>query len=126
MDEIDSIASRGGISLGVPTGFSELDEITNGMHAGQMIIVAARPGVGKSTIGMDFMRSCSIKHGMASVIFSLEMSKTEIVMRLLSAEAKIKLSDMRSGKMSDDDWTRLARRMSEISEAPLFIDDSPT
>ncbi|PTR25814.1 primary replicative DNA helicase [Rhodococcus sp. OK519] len=125
MDEIDSIASRGGISLGVPTGFSELDEITNGLHAGQMIIVAARPGVGKSTIGMDFMRSCSVKHGMASVLFSLEMSKTEIVMRLLSAEAKIKLSDMRSGKMTDDDWTRLARRMSEISEAPLFIDDSP-
>ena len=62
---------------------------------------------------------------MASVIFSLEMSKSEIVMRLLSAEAKIKLADMRSGRMSDDDWTRLARRMSEISEAPLFIDDSP-
>jgi replicative DNA helicase len=71
------------------------------------------------------MRSCSIKHRMASVIFSLEMSKSEIVMRLLSAEAKIKLADMRSGRMSDDDWTKLARRMSEISEAPLYIDDSP-
>ncbi|WP_069161288.1 replicative DNA helicase [Nocardia altamirensis] len=125
MDEIDSIASRGGISLGVPTGFTELDELTNGLHPGQMIIVAARPGVGKSTLGMDFMRSCSIKHGLASVIFSLEMSRTEIVMRLLSAEAKIKLGDMRSGRMSDDDWTKLARRMSEISEAPLFVDDSP-
>ncbi|WP_227979111.1 replicative DNA helicase [Nocardia spumae] len=271
MDEIDSIASRGGISLGVPTGFTELDEVTNGLHPGQMIIVAARPGVGKalaldtplptpsgwttmgavavgdelldahgqstrvlaatetmterpcyevefsdgavlvadaehqwltmarsgatrprvrttleiestlrdmagqldhripatpgrperqivdvrkvdtvpvrcvevdnadhlylagrsmipthnSTLGMDFMRSCSIKHGLASVIFSLEMSRTEIVMRLLSAEAKIKLGDMRAGRMSDDDWTKLARRMSEISEAPLFVDDSP-
>ncbi|WP_067852653.1 replicative DNA helicase [Nocardia shimofusensis] len=125
MDEIDSIASRGGISLGVPTGFSDLDEITNGLHPGQMIIVAARPGVGKSTLGMDFMRSCSIKHGLPSVIFSLEMSRTEIVMRLLSAEAAIKLGDMRSGRMSDDDWTKLARRMSEISEAPLFVDDSP-
>jgi replicative DNA helicase len=125
MDEIDSIASRGGMSNGVPTGFTELDEVTNGLHPGQMIIVAARPGVGKSTLGMDFMRSCSIKHGMASVMFSLEMSRTEIVMRLLSAEAKIKLGDMRSGKMTDDDWTRLARRMSEISEAPLFVDDSP-
>ena len=125
MDEIDSIASRGGISLGVPTGITELDEVTNGLHSGQMIIVAARPGVGKSTLGMDFMRSCSVRHGMASVIFSLEMSRTEIVMRLLSAEAKIKLGDMRSGRMSDDDWTRLARRMSEISEAPLFVDDSP-
>jgi replicative DNA helicase len=78
-----------------------------------------------STLGLDFMRSCSIKHRLASVIFSLEMSKSEIVMRLLSAEAKIKLSDMRSGRMNDDDWTRLARRMSEISEAPLYIDDSP-
>ena len=78
-----------------------------------------------STLGLDFMRSCSIKHRMASVIFSLEMSKSEIVMRLLSAEAKIKLGDMRSGRMNDDDWTRLARRMSEISEAPLYIDDSP-
>jgi len=125
MDEIDAIASNGGIARGVPTGFTELDEVTNGLHPGQMIIVAARPGVGKSTLGLDFMRSCSIKHRMASVIFSLEMSKSEIVMRLLSAEAKIKLADMRSGRMSDDDWTRLARRMSEISEAPLYIDDSP-
>jgi replicative DNA helicase len=78
-----------------------------------------------STLGLDFLRSCSIKNQMASVMFSLEMSKSEIVMRLLSAEAKIKLSDMRSGRMGDDDWARLARRMSEISEAPLYIDDSP-
>ncbi|MGB8386277.1 replicative DNA helicase [Mycobacterium sp.] len=125
MDEIDAIASSGGLSRGVLTGFTELDEVTNGLHPGQMIIVAARPGVGKSTLGLDFLRSCSIKHRLASVIFSLEMSKSEIVMRLLSAEAKIKLADMRSGRMSDDDWTRLARRMSEISEAPLYIDDSP-
>jgi replicative DNA helicase len=78
-----------------------------------------------STLGLDFARSCSVRHGMTSVIFSLEMSRTEIVMRMLSAEAKIRLQDMRGGRMSDDDWTRLARRMSEISEAPLFIDDSP-
>ena len=78
-----------------------------------------------STLGLDFMRSCSIKSHQSSVLFSLEMSKSEIVMRLLSAEAKIKLADMRAGRMTDDDWTRLARRMSEISEAPLYIDDSP-
>ncbi len=125
MDEIDAIASRGGTAQGIPTGFADLDEVTNGLHPGQMIIIAARPGVGKSTLGLDFARSCSIKHGMTSVIFSLEMSRTEIVMRMLSAEAKIRLTDMRGGRMSDDDWTRLARRMSEISEAPLFIDDSP-
>ncbi|MCV7238307.1 replicative DNA helicase [Mycolicibacterium celeriflavum] len=125
MDEIDAIASQGGLARGVPTGFVELDEVTNGLHPGQMIVIAARPGMGKSTLGLDFLRSCSIKHRMSSVIFSLEMSKSEIVMRLLSAEAKIKLADMRAGRMSDDDWTRLARRMSEISEAPLYIDDSP-
>ncbi|WP_018684295.1 replicative DNA helicase [Actinokineospora enzanensis] len=125
MDEIDAIASRGGQSLGIPTGFADLDEITNGLHPGQMIIVAARPGVGKSTLGLDFARSCSIRHQLTSVIFSLEMSRTEIVMRMLSAEAKIRLGDMRGGRMTDEDWTRLARRMSEISEAPIFIDDSP-
>ncbi|MGH3623445.1 MAG: DnaB-like helicase C-terminal domain-containing protein, partial [Sciscionella sp.] len=125
MDEIDAIASREGQSLGVPTGFADLDDVTNGLHPGQMIIVAARPGVGKSTLGLDFARSCSVKHGRTSAIFSLEMSRTEIVMRLLSAEARIRLQDMRTGRMSDDDWTRMARRMSEISEAPLFVDDSP-
>ena len=78
-----------------------------------------------SAVGLDLARSCSVKHGMTSVIFSLEMSRIEIVMRMLSAEARIRLADMRGGRMSDDDWTRLARRMSEISEAPLFIDDSP-
>lgn len=125
MDEIDAIQAGGGQGQGVPTGFADLDELTTGLHGGQMIIVAGRPGQGKSTLAMDFMRSCSIKHGRASVIFSLEMSKSEIVMRLLSAEARIKLADMRAGRMSDDDWTQMARRMGEISDAPLFIDDSP-
>jgi replicative DNA helicase len=98
-------------------------QVNNGDHlylAGESMIPTHN-----STLGLDFARSCSVTHGMASVIFSLEMSRTEIVMRLLSAEAKIRLSDMRSGRMTDDDWTRLARRMGEISEAPLFIDDSP-
>src|SRR5690606_36652214 len=125
MDEIDAIASRGGRSLGIPTGFTDLDEVTNGLHPGQMIIIAARPGIGKSTLGLDFARACSIKHGMTSAIFSLEMSRTEIMMRLLSAETKVRLADMRAGRMTDDDWTRLARRMSDLDHAPLFIDDSP-
>nr|WP_055509026.1 replicative DNA helicase [Nonomuraea pusilla] len=78
-----------------------------------------------STLGLDFARSAAIKHGMTTVIFSLEMSRNEITMRLLSAEARVALHAMRSGLMTDDDWTRLARRMSEVAEAPLFIDDSP-
>jgi replicative DNA helicase len=78
-----------------------------------------------STLGLDLARSCSIKHGLTSVIFSLEMSRSEITMRLLSAEAKVALHHMRSGHMSDDDWARLARRMGEVADAPLYIDDSP-
>ncbi|OBF13541.1 replicative DNA helicase [Mycobacterium sp. ACS4054] len=104
----------------VPVRCVEVDN-----HSHMYLASQAMVPTHNSTLGLDFLRSCSIKHRMASVIFSLEMSKSEIVMRLLSAEAKIKLADMRSGRMNDDDWTRLARRMSEISEAPLYIDDSP-
>src|SRR3954449_10014374 len=68
MDEIDAIASRGGVALGVPTGFVDLDSATNGLHPGQLIVVAARPGLGKSTLGLDFARSCSVKHGMTSAV----------------------------------------------------------
>jgi replicative DNA helicase len=78
-----------------------------------------------STLGLDLARSCSIKHGLTSVIFSLEMGRNEIIMRMLSAEARVALHHMRSGTMTDEDWARLARRMGAVSEAPLFIDDSP-
>lgn len=125
MDELDEISQHGGLAQGVPTGFLDLDALTNGLHGGQMVIVAARPGVGKSTLALDFMRSCSIAQRMASVVFSLEMSKSEIVMRMLAAESQVKLSDMRSGRLSDEDWARLAERAGAISDAPLFIDDSP-
>jgi replicative DNA helicase len=78
-----------------------------------------------STLALDLARAASIRHGLTSVLFSLEMSRTEITMRLLSAEARVALHSMRTGQMSDDDWTRLARRMSEVAHAPMFIDDSP-
>jgi replicative DNA helicase len=78
-----------------------------------------------STLALDLARTASIKHGLTSAFFSLEMGRNEITMRLLSAEAKVALHAMRSGTMTDEDWTRLARRMSEVAEAPLFIDDSP-
>jgi replicative DNA helicase len=257
LDEIDAIASHGGRMTGVPTGFTDLDQLTNGLHPGQMVIIAARPAIGKalaldtplptplgwttmgevkvgdqlvgadgkpasvvastqvmfgrpcyriefsdgemivadadhlwkttdlgvvttrqlaamqgrpgiaddvrgrlvvgvvpvssvpvrcvevdtadhlylagqrrvpthnSTLGLDLARSAAVKHGLTAAIFSLEMSRNEITMRLLSAEARVALHHMRSGTMTDDDWTRLARRMGEVSSAPLYIDDSP-
>ncbi|MFJ1753737.1 replicative DNA helicase [Kitasatospora sp. NPDC088134] len=78
-----------------------------------------------STLALDFARACSIHNNLPSVIFSLEMGRNEIAMRLLSAEARVALHHMRSGNMTDDDWTRVARRMPEVSAAPLYIDDSP-
>ena len=125
LDEIESIGSRGGQMSGVPTGFTDLDELTNGLHGGQMIVLAARPAIGKSTLGLDLARAASIKHGLTSVIFSLEMGRNEITMRMLSAESRVPLHHMRSGTMGEEEWGRLARRMGEISNAPLFIDDSP-
>ena len=124
-DEIEAMGSRGSEVYGVPTGFRELDELTNGLHPGQLIVVAGRPGLGKSTLGMDFLRAASIKNQLASVLFSLEMGRSEITMRLLSAEANIWLTNLRTGRMTDQDWNKLARRMGEVAEAPLFIDDSP-
>ena len=125
LDEIEAIGNRDGGMYGVPTGFADLDDLTNGLHAGQMIIVAARPAMGKSTLALDLCRAASIHNQMSSVFFSLEMNRSEITMRLLSAEAKVPLNHIRNGNMTDDDWAKLARKMGEVSSAPMFIDDSP-
>ncbi len=125
LDEIEAIGSRGGVMTGVPTGFNDLDSLTNGLHPGQMVVIAARPAIGKSTLALDLARAASLKHGLTTVMFSLEMSRNEITMRLLSAESRVALHAMRTGQMGEEDWTRLARRMSEVADAPLFIDDSP-
>ncbi|MFC4785926.1 replicative DNA helicase [Nocardioides sp. MAHUQ-72] len=125
LDEIEAISNREAGLYGVPTGFADLDDLTNGLHAGQMIIVAARPAMGKSTLALDFCRAASIHNNLTSAFFSLEMTRSEITMRLLSAEAKVPLNHIRNGNMNDDDWAKLARKMGEVSSAPMFIDDSP-
>ncbi|WP_462418924.1 replicative DNA helicase [Kytococcus sp. Marseille-QA3725] len=125
VDEIEHASGSAGEMLGVPTGFADMDALTNGLHGGQMIVVAARPAMGKSTLGLDICRSASIEHGLASCIFSLEMSKTEIVMRMLSAEASIQLQKLRKGEVDEGDWAKIAETQGRLSVAPLFIDDSP-
>ncbi|MGI5950412.1 MAG: replicative DNA helicase [Brooklawnia sp.] len=124
-DEIEAIGARGGGLSGIPTGFTRLDELTNGLHGGQMIIIAARPAVGKSTLALDFARSAAVKHQLATAFFSLEMSQTEIVMRLLSAEAGVTLQSIRNGTLGEEEWSRIVNRTRSFEDAPLFIDDSP-
>jgi len=125
LEQVEASSSRDGQMLGIPTGFHQLDELTGGLQGGQMIVIAARPAIGKSTLGLDIARAASIKAGKASVIFSLEMSREEITKRMLSAEAGVKLSRLTKGPMGPGDWERLAQTAATVSSAPLFIDDSP-
>jgi replicative DNA helicase len=125
VDEIEASGHRGEGMVGVPTGFYELDDLTHGLHPGQMIVIAARPAVGKSTFALDFARSAAIKNNLATVMFSLEMGRNEIAMRLLSAEATIGLQDLRKGTIRDEQWSKIATTMGRMNDAPLFIDDSP-
>ena len=113
LDEIEAIENREAGIYGVPTGFADLDELTNGLHAGQMIIVAARPAMGKSTLALDLCRAASIHNNLTSVFFSLEMTRSEITMRLLSAEARIPLNHIRNGKMTNEEWDRMARHVGQ-------------
>lgn len=123
-DEIELVQRNQGLA-GVPTGFTQLDKTTNGLHPGQLVIIAARPGLGKSTLALDIAREAAINKKLATAIFSLEMSQTEIAMRLLSAETSIYLQSMRSGSITDNEWAIIAERRSAIANAPLIIDDSP-
>jgi len=124
-EEIEQASGRGDEMLGVPTGFRDLDEMTNGLHPGQLILIAARPALGKSTLALDFARAAAIKHRQTTVFFSLEMGRSEIAMRLMSAESDIFLQKLRKGTVGQDDWTKLAHVRGKIADAPLFIDDSP-
>nr|WP_024067052.1 replicative DNA helicase [Streptomyces sp. F2]AHC28131.1 replicative DNA helicase [Streptomyces sp. F2] len=125
LDEVEAIANRKDEVTGVPTGLTDLDSLTNGLQPGQLIVIAARPAMGKTTLALDFARSCSIKHNRPSQFFSLEMGRNEIGMRLLSAECRVALHHLRSGTTTDEDWTRVARRMPDVSASPLHVDDSP-
>lgn len=123
--EIESAQRRGGELTGIPTGFTDLDAYTHGLHPGQLVIVAARPAVGKSTFALDLARNAAVKHNQPTIFFSLEMGRAEIAMRMLSAESSIYLQSMRKGTMSEADWSRLAAVRGRINDAPLYIDDSP-
>ena len=125
LDQIDAASKHDGALRGVPSGFRELDDLTGGFQGGQMIVIAARPAIGKSTLGLDIARAAAIGKNMASVIFSLEMSREEITKRMLSAESKVKLTKLTKGPMGPNDWEPLAQTAARVAKAPLFIDDSP-
>ncbi len=126
-DRIDSLHKNKGKLRGIPTGFHDLDKLTGGIQDSDLIILAARPGVGKTTFALDLLRHIAIREKKAVGFFSLEMSKEQLVDRILSAEANIPLSKIRQGNLSDapdsDDFPRLGHAMGVLSEAKIFIDD---
>lgn len=127
---IDELHKMGGLGTrGVPTGFTDIDRLLSGLQNSDLIILAARPSVGKTTFALDLLRNIAVKAKVPVGMFSLEMSKEQLVDRLLASEAGVDLWRMRTGKLSDkeddDDFPRIGRAMGVLSEAPIFIDDSP-
>jgi len=127
-ERIDDLHKSGGKLRGVPTGFADLDNLLAGLQKSDLIILAARPSVGKTSLALDIVRQVAVKAKIAVGVFSLEMSKEQLVDRLLCAEANVDLWKMRTGRLSDreedDDFPRIGHAMGLLSEAPIFIDDS--
>jgi len=110
----------------VPTGFRDIDDVTQGLQPGQMVVVAGRPAMGKSTLGIDFARAAALHHNMTSVVFSLEMSKVELAQRIISAETNIPMAALRrADDITPERWNTLNQFWTKMQNAPLFIDDSP-
>ncbi len=123
-EKIERLHEHGNDVIGVPSGFRDLDRMTSGFHASNLIILAARPAMGKTSLALGMARHVAVEVQRPAVIFSLEMSANEIAQRLMSAQAGIDLFRLRTGKLRDDEWTRLIDACDRLSQAPLYIDDT--
>ena len=124
-DRLDELHKQGEGLRGVPTGFKDLDDTLAGMQRSNLLILAARPGIGKTSLALNIAQNLSVKYKRPVGFFSLEMSKEELVDRLLVAQADIDAWKLKTGKLDEDDFTKLSNAMGELAEAPLFIDDTP-
>lgn len=124
-DRLDELHKMDSGLRGVPTGFAELDNLLAGFQKSNLIILAARPGVGKTSLQLGIAQNLAVKHKRPVGIFSLEMSKEELVDRLLVSQADIDAWRLKTGKLSEQDFTKLSNAMGELAEAPIFIDDTP-
>lgn len=125
MDKIDTLFQTGDAITGVPTGYHDFDEMTSGLQSSDLVIVAGRPSMGKTTYAMNIAENVAIKSKLPVLVFSMEMPGDSIVMRMLSSLCRIDQLRIRTGKLEDDDWPRISSTVSMLSEAPFFIDDTP-
>lgn len=124
-DNIEKLANRQGDITGIPTGFTELDRMTAGFQRNDLIIVAARPSVGKTAFALNIAQNVATKTDEVVAIFSLEMGAEQLVMRMLSSEGNINAQNLRTGDLSDEDWKKLTMAMGSLSNAQIYIDDTP-
>ena len=125
IDGIEKIYKNGGQIPGVPTGFSDLDNITTGLHRSDFILIAARPSMGKTAMALNITANASIRHSVPTAIFSLEMSAVQLANRLIASEGRIESNKLRTGRLDPNDWASIAEVLGPISQAPIYIDDTP-
>ena len=123
--QLEELYNRKQHITGVPTGFTELDYKTAGFHSSDLILIAARPAMGKSAFALNIATNAAVKANVPVAIFSLEMSKEQMVNRILCSEAMVDSNKVRTGKLEEDDWTKLAGAIGPLSEAEIYIDDTP-
>ncbi len=124
MHSIEEAASKGSAVTGLATGFTDFDKMTAGLHPGQLVIIGGRPAMGKTSLVVSAAQNAALNHKAVVMFFSLEMSKEELVMRMLSSQARIDSKRLRLGRLVDRDWPRLAQAADQLSKAKIFIDDS--
>jgi len=124
-ETIERFHEREGTVTGIPTGFTKLDELTSGFQPAELVVVAGRPSMGKTAFSLNIARNVAVEHKIPVGIFSLEMSKRQLALRLLCAEARVDAHSVRTGRLADDEWQKLSMCVGVLTEAPIFIDDTP-
>lgn len=124
-NKIEEMSKRQGGITGLSTGFIDLDNKTSGLQKSDLVLLAARPSVGKTTLGINIAQNCALKSDASVAVFSLEMSKEQLVQRMLSSESHVELRKIINGQLSEDEWPKLVNSMGPLSKAKVFIDDTP-
>ena len=125
IDKLGQLHERRGTLVGVPTGFNDLDKITGGLQKSDLVILAARPSLGKTAMALSLAHNTSLKHQKSVALFSLEMSKEQLVARILSMDALVSQQSLRTGNIDDDEWERISDSVGRLSQANIYIDDTP-
>src|SRR5262245_13443677 len=126
VDRIDHLYRNPDDLRGVPTGYGALDHLTGGLQRGDLVVIAGRPSMGKTTLAVNIAENAALGHKIASAIFSMEMSAEQVTLRMISSLGRIDQSSLRTGRLAEEDWPRIDTAMTQLSQAPIFIDETPS